>query len=143
MIQRVQTIWLLLATIAVFLTLQFTFYSGALVANNSFHLPSNSFHSFVAKDNFLLMVLTSALGTALLINIFLFKHRTIQFKICILAILVECLIIFLYTRELKQYSQGNLDIWAIFHLVILITLMLAARGIYKDERLVKDSNRLR
>ena len=89
------------------------------------------------------MVLTSALGTALLINIFLFKHRTVQFKICILGIIVECLIIFLYTRELKQYSQGTLDIWTIFHLVTFITLILAARGIYKDEKLVKDSNRLR
>ena len=143
MIQRVQTIWLLLATVAVFLTLQFSFYSGTLIPVNSLHLPGNSFHSFVAKDNFFLMVLTSALGTALLINIFLFKHRTVQFKICILGIIVECLIIFLYTRELKQYSQGTLDIWTIFHLVTFITLILAARGIYKDEKLVKDSNRLR
>src|SRR5450432_4473502 len=124
MIQRVQTIWLLLATIAVFLTLQFSFYSGTLIADNSFHLANNTFHSLIAKDFFMLMVLTSALGTALLINIFLFKYRTVQFKICIIAIIAECLILFLYTRELKQFSQGTLDIWAIFHLVTLITLML-------------------
>ena len=143
MIQRVQTIWLLIATIAVFLTLQFSFYSGTLISDNNLHLPGNSFHSFVAKDNFLLMVLTSALGTALLINIFLFKTRNAQLKICIIAIIVECSILFLYTRELKQYSQGNLDIWAIFHLVTLIALIFAARGIYKDNKLIRDSNRLR
>ncbi|MEO6455272.1 MAG: DUF4293 family protein [Ginsengibacter sp.] len=143
MIQRVQTIWLLLATIAVFLTLQFSFYSGTLIPTNSLHLPANTFHSFVAKDNFILMVLTSALGTALLITIFLFKHRTVQFKICVTGIIVECLILFLYTRVVNQYSQGTLDIWAIFHLVTLITLILAARGIYKDEKLIKDSSRLR
>ena len=136
MLQRVQTIWLLLATIAVFLTLQFSFYSGTLISDNSFH-------SFSAKNNFLLMVMTSALGTALLINIFLFKHRTVQFKICIIALIIEGLLIFLYTTHLKQFSKGTLDLWAIFHLVTLVTLMLAARGIYKDEQLIKDSNRLR
>jgi hypothetical protein len=143
MIQRVQTIWLLLATIAVFLTLQFSFYSGTLIPDNNLHLAANSFHKFVAKDNFLLMVLTSALGTALLINIFLFKNRNAQLKICIIGIIVECAILFLYTRELRQYSEGGLDIWAIFHLVTLIALILAARGIYKDNKLIRDSNRLR
>ena len=143
MIQRVQTIWLLIGMIAAFLTLQFSFYSGTLILNNHLDLPGNSFHSFVAKDNFILMVLTSALGTALLINIFLFRHRSVQFKICIIALLVEIIILFLYTRQLKQYSQGTMDIWAIFHLVILITLILAARGIYNDQKLIKDSNRLR
>lgn len=136
MIQRVQTIWLLIATIAVFLTLQFSFYSGTLTTDNTFH-------SLIAKNYFMLMVLTSALGTALFITIFLFKHRNIQFKICLIALAVESLILFLYTRQLKQFSQGTLDIWAIFHLIVFITLLLAARGIYKDQQLIKDSNRLR
>jgi len=143
MIQRIQTIWLLIATITVFLTLQFSFYSGTLISNNNLHLADNSFHSLTAKDNFLLTVLTSALGAALLINIFLFRYRSVQLKICIIAIIVEGLIIFLYTQELKQFSQGTLDIWAIFHLITLIALILAARGTYKDMRLIKDSNRLR
>lgn len=136
MIQRIQTLWLLFATAAVFLTLQFSFYSGTLILDNSFY-------SFTAKDNFILMVLTSALGTALLINIFLFRYRSVQLKICIIGILVECLIIFLYIKEIKEFSNGSLDIWAILHLVIIVTLILAARGIYKDQRLIKDSNRLR
>ena len=136
MIQRIQTIWLLIATTTVFLTLQFSFYSGTLISDSSFH-------SLTAKDNFLLTVLTSALGTALLINIFLFKYRNAQFKICIVAILVECLVLFLYYKQLKLFSNGTYDLWSIFHLVTLIALILAARGIYKDNRLIKDSNRLR
>ncbi|MEP6616686.1 MAG: DUF4293 domain-containing protein [Ginsengibacter sp.] len=136
MIQRVQTIWLLLAAIAVFLTLKFSFYSGTLAKDNSFH-------SLVATDHFLLMVLTSALGTAILVSIFLFKHRLVQFKLTIIALIVECIVLILYLRELKNYSQGTFDLWSIFHLVTVIMLILAARGIYKDEKLVKDSNRLR
>jgi hypothetical protein len=136
MIQRVQTIWMLLAAIAVFLTLKFSFYSGTLVTDNSLH-------SLVATDNFLIMVLTSALGTAIVVNIFLFRHRLVQFKLCIIALIVEVILLFLYLRELKNYSKGTYDLWAIFHLITIIMLILAARGIYKDEKLVKDSNRLR
>ena len=136
MIQRVQTIWMLLAAIAVFLTLKFSFYSGTLVTDNSFH-------SLVATDNFLLMVLTSALGTAIVVNIFLFRYRQVQFKLCIIALIVEVIILFLYVRELKNYSKGTFDLWAIFHLITIVMLILAATGIYKDEKLVKDSNRLR
>ncbi len=142
MIQRVQTIWLLIAAIAVFLTLKFSFFSGTLL-NASPLVNINSFHSLVATDNFIIMVLTSALGSALILNIFLFKHRILQFRICIIAILLEALILFLYYRQTKNYTKGTLDIWAIFHLIIFIALILAATGIYKDEKLIKDSNRLR
>jgi len=136
MIQRVQTIWMILAAIAIFLTLKLPFYSGTL-------LTDKSFDSLIATDNFILMVLTCALGSALVINIFLFKHRTLQFRICIIAILTELLLLFLYYRQTKLYSNGSLDLWAIFHLVTIIALIFAARGIYKDEKLIKDSNRLR
>src|SRR5687768_4403461 len=130
MIQRVQTIWMFIAAAAVFLTLQFSFFSGTLISDNSFY-------SFTAKDDFILMVLTSALGTAILINIFLFKHRSVQFKICLIALLAECLIVFLYLKQSKQFSNWTLDLWAVFHLVIFIALILAMRGIYKDNKLIK------
>lgn len=142
MIQRVQTLWLLIAAIAIFLTLKLSFYSGTLT-NTSTIVTKDLFHKMVASDNLLIMVLSSALGSALVINIFLFKHRMLQFRICILAILLEVLILFLYYRETKLYTNGTLDIWAIFHLVVIVALILAARGIYKDEKLIKDSNRLR
>ncbi len=136
MIQRVQTIWLFLAAITIFLTLELSFYSGTL-------LSDKSFYALEAKDHFMLLVLTSALGTAVLINIFLFKHRSIQFKISLIAVIVECLIIYLYLQKLDLFSNGEYDIWAIFHLLAIIFLCLAARGVYKDEKLIKDSNRLR
>ncbi len=136
MIQRVQTVWMIIAAIAIFLTLKFSFYSGTL-------LTDNSFHSVVATDNFILMVLTCAMGSALIINIFLYKNRTLQFRICIIAILLEVILLFLYYRQTKLYSNGTIDIWAIFHLLAILALILAALGIYKDEKLIKDSNRLR
>ncbi|MEO8766639.1 MAG: DUF4293 family protein [Ginsengibacter sp.] len=136
MIQRVQTIWMLLATAAVFLTFKLAFYSGTLAADNSYH-------SVMATDNFFLLILTSALGTCILINIFLFRQRSIQFRIIIFALLGECLVVFLYIKETGKYSTGNFGLWSALHLLIIVFLVLAAKGIYNDSKLIKESNRLR
>ena len=136
MIQRVQTIWMLLAAATALLTLQLPFYSGVL-------LTDNSFHSVIAMDHFWLMVLTIALATGIFINIFLFKHRGLQFRICIFAILTECLIIFIYIQLTNSYSDGRFSLWSALHIFIIIFLIMAVVGIYKDTKLIKDSNRLR
>lgn len=148
MIQRVQTLWMILAAIAVFLTIKFSFYGGTLALENtaggaSGLVNDTGYHLVSATDNFLILILTSALGTGIIINIFLFKHRSIQIRIIIAAIIVECLIVFLYIRETQKYSQGNFNIWAILHIFIIVFLILAARGIYRDSKLIKESNRLR
>ena len=136
MIQRVQTIWMTLAAVAVFLTLKFSFYSGTLIADNSYH-------TLMATDSFFLLILTSALGTCILINIFLFKQRSIQFRIIILALLVEGIIIFLYIRQTAKFSTGTFGLWSGLHLLIILFLIFAAKGIYNDSKLIKESNRLR
>ena len=148
MIQRVQTIWMILAAIAVFLTIKFSFYSGTLAIQSGADAVTTlatdgSYHLVMATDNFLILILTSALGTGIIINIFLFKHRSIQIRIIMAAILMECLIIFLYFRETQKYTQGNFNIWAILHILIIIFLVMASKGIYKDSKLIKESNRLR
>lgn len=136
MIQRVQTLWMLLAAIAAFLTLKFLFYGGILIADNTYH-------PLLATDNFFILILTSALGTGLVINIFLYKNRSIQSRIILVSILLECLIIFLYIRQTAKYSTGDYSLWSALHILILIFLIFAARGVYKDSKLIRDSNRLR
>ncbi len=136
MIQRVQTIWMILAAIVTFLTMKFLFYSGTLAADNAYHV-------LMATDNFLILILTSALGTGVIINIFLFKHRSVQFRIILFALLAECTVIFLYIRETNKYSAGNFSLWSALHILIIVFLVFAARGIYKDSKLIKESNRLR
>jgi hypothetical protein len=138
MIQRVQTIWMILAAAAVFLTftLTFPFYSGTLSADNSFR-------AVIATENLFLVILTSALGTGILINIFLFKQRSIQFRIIIFALLLEGLIIFLYIKQTAAFSKGNLGLGSALHFLIILFLIFAAKGIYNDSKLIKESNRLR
>ena len=148
MIQRVQTIWMILAAIAVFLTIKFSFYSGTLTIQTGADAittmaTDGSHHLVSATDNFFILILTSALGTGIIINIFLFKHRSIQIRIIIAAILMECLIIFLYMRETNKFSSGNFTLASALHILIIIFLIMASRGIYKDSKLIKESNRLR
>ena len=136
MIQRVQTLWMILAAIAVFLTIKFSFYSGTLALDNVYQTINGA-------SNFYLLILISALGTGILINIFLYKQRSVQFRIVLAAILLECIILFLFVNETKKFSAGNFSLWSALHPLIILFLIFAARGIYKDSKLIKDSNRLR
>lgn len=136
MIQRIQSVWLLVASIVTFLTLKFSFYSGT-------YLPDNQYQQVNGMDNFLLMITTIALGVLTLITIFLFKTRVIQLRLCIVGILLDMLLLFLYYRAIQHFSKGEYAITAAFHLLIIISLIFAANGINKDEKLIRDSNRLR
>ncbi len=139
MIQRLQTIWLLLAAAAAFLTLRFSFYSGNIIAENDIRI----FEPLNATSNLVVMTLTAILGGTSLIAVFLFKNRKLQMRLCILDLLISLLNLFLYFREVRKYAEGNYNLTSIFAFIIPVLLMLAFRGIYKDEKLVKSLDRLR
>ena len=136
MIQRIQSVWLLVASVLSFLTLKVSFYSGTF-------LPDNQYHQLNGTDNVLLMITTIALGVVTLLTIFLYKTRVIQLRLCIISIILDLLLIYFYFRAIQNYSQGTFSITAVAHLLILIALIFSARGINKDEKLIKDSDRLR
>lgn len=136
MIQRIQSVWLLIAAIVSFLTLKFSFYSGT-------HLPDNVYHQLNGTENFTLMIPTIALGVLALLTIFLFNNRTTQLRLCLAAILLDVLLIVLYFLAVKNFSNGEFALTAVLHVVVIASLLLAANGINKDEKLIRDSNRLR
>ena len=136
MIQRIQSVWLLLAAIAVFLTIKFPFYSGRTSADGSFH-------ELTGTTSLWILILSCVLGTCIVITIFLFKQRKIQMRITLLCLLGEILLLYLYIRQINHYEQGNFALWFVLHPAIIILLILAARGIYRDAKLIRESNRLR
>ena len=139
MIQRIQTIWLMLAAVAAFLTLKLSFFSGNMVAADQ----TKSFKYLTATSSLVLLVFTIVLGTAALINIFLYKNRKLQMRICLAAVLLAILDIVLYYNQAQHFAEGNYDLTAIISLAIPVFFLLAARGIYKDQKLVKSLDRLR
>ncbi len=136
MIQRVQSIWLLLATIAIFLTMKFATYVGAH-QNEVMHLLKGT-------ENSLLVLMTSAVGVTCMIAIFLFKNRKLQLRIALIALFLEFVLAFLYIKEIMALNtKGTFGIASILHIAVVIFIALALRNISADERMVKDSNRLR
>lgn len=136
MIQRIQSIWLLIASVVTFLTLKLSFYSGT-------YLPDNLYHELNGTESLTIMIPTIGLGILSLIIIFLFKNRVTQLWLCIVAIFLDLLLLFLYYRETSNFTKGDYAFTAVLHIVIIAALILAARGINKDEKLIKDSNRFR
>lgn len=136
MIQRIQSVWLLLASACGFASFKLPFYTGidkSGLANAK----------LIATANVLIMLTTIIVGTLALLIIFLFKKRTLQLRLCVLGILLEAVLIFLYYRELLTFTDGTYALYALLHSLIVIFFFLAARAINKDEKLIKESNRLR
>jgi peptidoglycan/LPS O-acetylase OafA/YrhL len=138
MIQRIQTIWLLLAAACAFLTLKLSFYSGNKIVNNQ-----KQFVHLTANENMLLTILSVAVGIAALILVFLYKDRKMQLRLTIVTFLVSIVDIILYFSAIKNYAEGFYDITAFIVFLIPVFLLLAARGIYKDQKLIKSVDRLR
>jgi len=138
MIQRVQTIWLLLASACAFLSLKLSFFSGNKVVNNV-----KQFESLTAQTNVLLLILSVAVGIAALVIIFLYKDRKMQMKIGLVTTVIAIANIVFFFSETNKFTEGKLDITAPVVFVIPVFILLAVRGIYKDEKLVKSVDRLR
>lgn len=136
MIQRIQSVWLLLAAACAVLTFKFSFYSGT-VANEE------GVNYLTATSTIFLLVLTTLLVVCCLVLIFMFKTRKRQLRLTIAAFLLSVLNIVLYFLEVKKFATGTYSLTAVLALAIPILLFLAARGIWKDEKLIKSLDRLR
>ena len=136
MIQRIQTIYLLISAI----------FSGGLIF--IFHLWTTENDAPVfAKDNmtYFLMFLGSALLS--LISIFKYKQRQTQFVFGRLNIILNFILLGLFVYQLlispgeSQISEKGVGIFIpIFSIVFLV---LANKAIKRDEDLVKSVDRLR
>ena len=92
---------------------------------------------------FFLLVLTGLSLVLSLITLFMFKDRKLQLKLCLGGIVLSGLIIFLYFMEKQKFETGSISLSAVFVFAILIGYVMAARGIWKDEKLVKSLDKLR
>jgi hypothetical protein len=141
MIQRIQTLWLLIVAIAAFATYTLTLYIGKIA--------DNSEKVFQLADDFLLVIIIIALGILAIICLFLFKNRKLQFKLSVFGVIFSIGFLFLEYVRVESFKKDNLiqsgsyQVGALLPLVMVIFFFMAARGIYKDERLVKSMDRLR
>ncbi len=141
MIQRVQTIWLLLAAIAGFLITQVPLYEGTLAGQ--------AIKKYFANENLLLFAVAIIAAISALIAVFLFKNRSAQIKLTIFGILACVAFIALEVWQAENFSKsgGILKLsysWgALLPVAMILFFILAAINIRKDTKLVKSLDRLR
>lgn len=138
MLQRMQTIWLLLAAVFSFLTLRFPIYSGNKIANGI-----SEYNMLSATSNLFLIILAVATGLVAFINIFLYKNRGMQQKLCFSGLALCIILGWLYYMQIKTFVQGAFNLSSAFYFLIPLCFILAMRGIYRDQKLVKSIDRLR
>lgn len=151
MIQRTQSIWLLLAAITILCLLivpVLTTNSG----NISYSLFGTGFKQFsngveTATTNVALLVSTVLAGLISFANIFNFKNRTLQKRVATLNIVLILALSFWFSNLGKQLPGGienaTINAGLFLPLVAIICTLLALRGIKNDEKLIRSADRLR
>ncbi|MGJ1433177.1 DUF4293 domain-containing protein [Sphingobacterium spiritivorum] len=157
MIQRIQTVWLLLAGVTIFALFLFPYLQYIDVAGIGRKLlVSGSYTAVngesVKEESFILQsIATVVLGLIPVYIIFKFKDRKMQIKLILLQIVLLVLFFFwLYSfsgdilSKTSQYlSASNIGVGFFLFPVAIVFLSLAFGGIRKDERLIKSAERLR
>ncbi len=156
MIQRIQTIYLLFA---VSLMTAFSFSPLASFSTSS-DIYSLSVLGIKSADGITIystpyLIIVAALATLLpLVNIFLFKKRMVQIRLCVaqLVLMLGTLIIagiyyYLSNRifggEGSELINYSIRIVCVLPVVAMISSYMALRAIFKDEMLIKSLDRIR
>jgi hypothetical protein len=138
MLQRIQSIWLLLAAVFDAVTFRFPFYSGDWIKDNFLFVIDLN-----AKTTIWFTILTVINAVLAFVTIFLFGNRKLQLRLTYLGIFLTAVLLTLYFLELKNFIGGNIAVWVISYFAILICYIFAARGIMNDQKLIKSLDRLR
>jgi hypothetical protein len=66
-------------------------------------------------------------------------------RLSLLGLFLSCLNLVLFYLQVKKFvpGEGNYDLTAIVAIVVPILFILALRGMYRDQKLVKSLDRLR
>jgi len=156
MIQRIQTVFLVIALVAVVLAFFYplaSFWSEnfslrlSLTGIEKIHDQSGS----VQVNTIPLVALNSIAGLLILISVFLFKNRIIQIRMVRFSIFADIILLillfFFYIPQLEEATASSAEYLSepgiYFPLVALVFLTLAIRFIIRDEKLVRSADRIR
>ncbi|RZK77141.1 MAG: DUF4293 family protein [Pedobacter sp.] len=152
MIQRIQSIWMVLASITIFLML-FIPIAETIAGTKEFWIQATGLYQHengvTSKlESFRpLYISVIALAIMCVANIFNFRRRTLQKRICLLAIVLIFGLAF-WSFEYAQQIPGGVDnakfsVGAFLPMIAVIFCGLSIRGIRKDEQLLRSAERLR
>lgn len=155
MLQRVQTIWLFLATAVIFCLFLFPYLQvvnpdGTLRAVKVGGIQESIGGQIVQTETFLgLTIATVILGLIPFITIFLYKNRKRQMILCYLSIAGILGFSFWLVQTAKEVLGNitlrteNYGLGVILPSLAVLFIILALRGIRHDEKMIKSADRLR
>jgi hypothetical protein len=154
MIQRIQTLWLMIITLSSGFLMKGGIIKLTDLSGQSFQVGFSGVTKISESGNELisglasLSVLIPGIAVLSLICIFLFRSRRIQKVLALTLIAFSlCMIIVLSYHSIILMKKWSAEIIPVIKmalpLVILASSILAYRGISNDEKLVKSYDRLR
>ena len=141
MIQRIQSLWLIIVALTAFATSRLVLFEGTL--------PNGTLLPMPLAENLILSIVIIALGIMALICLFLFKNRKLQFKLSVFGVILSIGFLFLEYFMVEGFKKkhgiltGSYELGALLPVLMVVFFFLAARGIYRDEKLIKSMDRLR
>ncbi|MDB5285340.1 MAG: hypothetical protein JWR05_289 [Mucilaginibacter sp.] len=155
MLQRIQSIYLFLASLAIFALFLFPLVHNVYVDNKPTTIMVTGTYQDVNGqqahiDHFVaLTAVTGIAGIIPLIVLFLYKNRKQQIAFCYSAILLVIGYSFWIAQSSKAIvgdvtlQVNNFGIGMFLCPVAILLLLLAIKGIQRDEKLIKSADRLR
>ena len=159
MIQRIQTLYLLLATILIVVCMSSCI--GYYISEDGETGRLFNLGCWCAKDEgcyllssrggswalFFILLIESTLS---FLNIFLFKYRALQMRVCTFCMILlvgwyatYAFFAWYFLDAFYTEVSFRVAVWASLPCVSIILLYLAFRAILKDEKLVRSLDRLR
>lgn len=151
MIQRIQTLYLLIAELLIAMLFFVPFAeladkNGSLFQFSVFGVVQEGGANGIVQRCWPIFILVCLVLLVLNLIILNFKRRTMQIKLSYIVIfLMICLtgLVYYYVSSNNPGGTFAFKIYASFPLVAAVFLYLAIRGIVKDENLVKSIDRIR
>lgn len=141
MIQRIQSIYLLLAVVAGYEIISLPLYKATLV--------SGTVNTFLATESLPIFAISIVAGLLAFITIFLFKNRKLQMKLATLGLLLSAgliaLVVYMFSTfgKTPEVAKTSYSWGALLPIAMFILFILALVNIRKDEKLIKSLDRLR
>jgi|688.fasta_scaffold740452_2 O-antigen/teichoic acid export membrane protein len=139
MIQRIQSLYLLVATLLQSLLFVLPFATAEKTAEGPFVDGDLDLY-----DNVILLSVLIVAATFSLICIFLFKNRKLQMNISLGVVVLSVILTTLAAYfTFSSAVAASIGIGLFIPIIAIVFSFLAYRGIKSDDDLVKSSNRLR
>ncbi len=155
MLQRIQTVWLFLASLAIFAlfffpSLHYISASGSEISIRATGIYELRGVEVVKSQEFIpLTVATVVVGLLPLVLIFQFGHRKRQIMLSYATVAIIIAFGYWVSRQTQgvvgpvKLDASNFGLGSVLPTFAILFVILATRAINKDEKLVKSADRLR